>query len=228
MENQLFRKEVTIMKQKLALALSALLLGSYAACKAPGPSLSEENDGLTTLVENLLTPSAAEAKKKTKEEKRKEKEEKQKEKQRQAHYIYLFSDDGFNYYLDGEISCHTYPPVGYEKLIDVWIKVLPIGVAPETEVLSDQAYYLQHYLLYPKKDQIMFLSELEVDGRPDNDIQERPYDTRNWENLIPGSLEENIYRECMKRQKKLKQRGDKKSAVKTAGDFLEDTFRISL
>lgn len=205
------------MKRKLALALSALLLGSYTACQAPGPSFSGGKGGLTALVENLLTPVAAEAKKKTKEEK-----------QKLAHYIYLFSDDGFNYYLDGEVSCRTYPPVGYEKLLDVWIKILPIGVAPETEVLDHQTYYLQHYLLYPKKAQIMFLSELEVDGRPDNDIQERPYNTKNWENLIPGSLEENIYRECVKRQKKLKQRGDKKSAVKTAGDFLEDTFRISL
>lgn len=212
------------MKRKLALALSAFLLGSYAACKAPGPSFSEGNDGLTTLVENLLTPAAAEARKKTKEEKRKEKEEKQK----LAHYIYLFSDDGFNYYLDGKVSCRTYPPVGYDKLMDVWIKVLPIGVAPETEALDHQAYYLQHYLLYPKKNQIMFLSELEVEGRPDNDIQERPYNTKNWESLVPGSLEENIYRGCMKHQKKLKEQGDKKSAARTVGDILEDTFRISL
>lgn len=224
MENQLFRKEVNIMKRKLALTLSALLLGSYAACQAPRPSSSEGTDALAAPVENLLTPAVAEAEKKTEEEKNKEKEEKQK----LAHYIYLFSDDGFNYYLDGQVSCRTYPPVGYEKLLDVWIKILPIGVAPDTEVLDRQTYYLQHYLLYPKKNQIMFLSELEVEGRPDNDIQERPYDPKNWENLIPGSLEENIYRECMKRQKKLKERGNKKSVTKTVGDILEDTFRISL
>lgn len=212
------------MKRKLALALSALLLGSYAACKAPDPSFSAEKDGLTAPVENLLTPSVAAAEKKTAEEKMREKEEKQ----NQANYIYLFSDDSFNYYLDGRVSCRTYPPVGYEKLMDAWIKILPIGVAPETEVLADRIYYLQHYLLQPKQNRIMFLSELEVEGRPANDIQERPYNPKNWENLIPGSLEENIYRECMKHQNKLGERGNKKSAVKTAGEFLEDTLGISL
>lgn len=226
------------MKRKFALALTALLLGSCALSPTPGQSLSGGKAALTAPVENLLTPAAAEARKKTAEEKAKEKAAKaerkaekakeKEEKKKLAHYLYLFSDDGFNYYLDSEVSCHTYPPVGYEKLLDVWIKILPIGVAPDTEVLSDQTYYLQHYLLCPRKTQIMFLSELEVDGRPDNDIQERPYDTRNWENLIPGSLEENIYRECMKRQGKLNQRGDKKTVTRTVGDILEDTFRISL
>lgn len=226
------------MKRKFALALTALLLGSCALSPTPGQSLSGGKAALTAPVENLLTPAAAEARKKTAEEKAKEKAAKaerkaekakeKEEKKKLAHYLYLFSDDGFNYYLDSEVSCHTYPPVGYEKLLDVWIKILPIGVAPDTEVLSDQTYYLQHYLLCPRKTQIMFLSELEVDGRPDNDIQERPYDTRNWENMIPGSLEENIYRECMKRQSKLNQRGDKKTVTRTVGDILEDTFRISL
>ena len=149
-------------------------------------------------------------------------------KEQKGRFIYLFSDDGFNYYLDSVSSCRTTPPSGSAKLLEVWIKLLPLGLAPETEVVIDQTYYLQHYMLWPDREQIMFLAELEVEGRPDNNIKERPFDGRNWEKLVPGSLEDNIYRECMKYRSSLKKRGPQKKTTSKIGDVLEDTFHISL
>ena len=54
-------------------------------------------------------------------------------------------------------------------------------------------YFLSHYYIRPKTRQIQFLSELEVTGRPDNAITERPYSSLHWENLVPGSIEDDIY-----------------------------------
>lgn len=204
------------MKRKIAIALSAVLLGCFAAGELPDSNLSVDNANRITTVENPLTPAVAAA------------ADKDDDKEKQSRFIYLFSDDGFNYYLDSVSSCRTTPPAGSEKLLDIWVKLLPIGLAPETEVLSGQTYYLQHYLLRPDREQIMFLSELEVDGRPDNNIKERPFDGRNWEKLVPGSLEDNIYRECIKYRSSLKKRGPKKKTTSKIGDVLEDTFRISL
>ena len=204
------------MKRKITIALSALLLGSFAAGDVSLNTFSSEKANIISMVDNALSPSLAAA------------AERDEEDEDQKRFAYLFSDDGFNYYLDKVSSCRTTPPAGSEKLLDVWVKILPIGVAPETEVLTDQKYYLQHYLLRPNKEQIMFISELEVEGRPDNNIQERPFDSRHWEKLVPGSLEDNIYRECLKYRSKLKKRGEKKKASSTIGDFLDDTFRIAI
>lgn len=201
------------MKRKIAIALSAVLMGGYAAGGISGDTISAEKTNLVTLVENSLTPAVAAAKKEKKAPKR---------------FIYLFSDDGFNYYLDKMASCRTTPPAGFDELVEVWVKLLPLGLAPETEVADGQTYYLQHYMLWPEKEKIMFLSELEIDGRPDNNIKERPFDGHNWERLIPGSLEDNIYRNCIKYQSKLRKAGKKKGTSATINDFLENTLRISL
>ena len=39
----------------------------------------------------------------------------------------------------------------------------------------------------------MFISELEVTGRPENAIHERPYDATHWERLVPGSIEDDLF-----------------------------------
>ena len=204
------------MKRKIAIALSAMLLGSFAAGELPGSDFSIGKANRITLVDNPLVPAVAAA------------ADNDEDKEQKGRFIYLFSDDGFNYYLDSFSSCRTTPPSGSAKLLEVWIKLLPLGLAPETEVVTGQTYFLQHYMLWPDREQIMFLSELEVEGRPDNNIKERPFDGRNWEKLVPGSLEDNIYRECMKYRSSLKKRGPKKKATSAIGDVLEDTFRISL
>ena len=204
------------MKRKIAIALSAVLLGSFAAVELPGSDFPIDKANRITLVDNPLMPAVAAA------------ADNDEDKEQKGRFIYLFSDDGFNYYLDSVSSCRTTPPSGSAKLLEVWIKLLPLGLAPETEVVIDQTYFLQHYMLWPDREQIMFLSELEVEGRPDNYIKERPFDGRNWEKLVPGSLEDNIYRECMKYRSSLKKRGPQKKTTSKIGDVLEDTFHISL
>lgn len=204
------------MKRKIAIALSAMLLGSFAAGELPGSDFPIGKANRITLVDNPLMPAVAAA------------ADNDEDMEQKSRFIYLFSDDGFNYYLDSVSSCRTTPPSGSAKLLEVWIKLLPLGLAPETEVVIDQTYFLQHYMLWPDREQIMFLSELEVEGRPDNYIKERPFDGRNWEKLVPGSLEDNIYRECMKYRSSLKKRGPQKKTTSKIGDVLEDTFHISL
>ena len=63
----------------------------------------------------------------------------------------------------------------------------------DIKVLRTKKYFLEHYYLRPKKQQVQFLCELEIVGRPQNAISERNYDYKNWENIIPGSIEFSIY-----------------------------------
>ena len=63
----------------------------------------------------------------------------------------------------------------------------------DVRVLRSKKYFLEHYYIRPKTRQIQFLCELEVIGRPQNTISERPYEYKNWEGLIPGSVESSIY-----------------------------------
>ena len=98
--------------------------------------------------------------------------------------------------------------------------------APEDlKVLRSQAYVLEHYYLRPKTNQIQFLCELEVFGRPQNTINERAYDYRNWENLVPGSVESVIYSTVIKTIGKSKagERGHM-----TFFDMLDEYARIAL
>ena len=95
----------------------------------------------------------------------------------------------------------------------------------DLKVLSQQSYVLEHYYLRPKTNQIQFLCELEVFGRPQNAINERAYDYKNWENLVPGSVESIIYSATLKiiGKSKATERGHM-----TFIDMLEEYGRISL
>lgn len=149
------------------------------------------------------------------------KKQETKEKQR---YIYLFEDNGFVYYLDNQnVKWKPIPYSETEEILDIWIKL--IKVAPDEEYSYPQKYFLEHYYLRPDRKQIQFLSELEVTGRPDNAIKERPYSVHNWENIVSGSLEDEIYHSVLKVVKKNEQFWPKHKSVR---DVLEDIFRISL
>lgn len=149
------------------------------------------------------------------------KKQKTKEKER---YIYLFEENGFAYYLDSQNArWRDIPYSESEKILDVWIRLLK--VAPDEEYSYPQKYYLEHYYLRPDKQQIQFLSELEVAGRPDNAIKERAYSVHNWENIVSGSLEDEIYHKVMAVMKKKNQFWPAHTSVR---DVLEDIFRISL
>ena len=95
----------------------------------------------------------------------------------------------------------------------------------DIKVLRQQSYVLEHYYLRPKTRQVQFLCELEVFGRPQNTINERAYDYKNWENLVPGSVESTIYDAAIKvlGKSKASERGHM-----TFIDMLEEYGRISL
>lgn len=95
----------------------------------------------------------------------------------------------------------------------------------DVEVLQHKKYFLEHYYLRPQRKQIQFLCELEVVGHPQNTISEREYDYKNWENLVPGSVESIIY------AKVLKEIGTSKSTERghmTFADMLDEYARIAL
>ena len=95
----------------------------------------------------------------------------------------------------------------------------------DIKVLRQQSYVLEHYYLRPKTQQIQFLCELEVFGRPQNAINERAYDYKNWENLVPGSVESAIYDATIKiiGKSKASERGHM-----TFADMLDEYARIAL
>lgn len=95
----------------------------------------------------------------------------------------------------------------------------------DIDVLQHKKYFLEHYYLRPKTKQIQFLCELEVVGHPQNTISERTYDYKNWENLIPGSIESIIYNMTMKEVGKS---GSSDSGHMSFADYLEEYARISI
>ena len=81
-------------------------------------------------------------------------------------------------------------------MIDAWVRLVenttgePVA---EDGKIHPAKYFLEHYYISPQRRQIMFISELEVTGRPENAVKERAYDPKNWEQLVPGSIEDELY-----------------------------------
>ena len=160
---------------------------------------------------------------------------KQKEEER---YAYLLSDSGYDYFLDGRAT--HWIPLPYrddEYIVDTWLKIVPTDSTddPESGNYSyPQKYYLAHYYVRPKTQQIQFLSELEVSGeRPDNTVKGRGYMPRNWEDLTPGSIEDEVYRGTLA---SIKKHGDKWTKIfgshytgpRKLRDFVEEYLRIAI
>ena len=122
-------------------------------------------------------------------------------------------------------------PHSSEQMLEVWVKLVDTsegGTDSSSNGYSYSShYYLEHYYIRPDKEQIQFLSELEVTGRPSNAITERPYNESNWEKLVPGSIEDEIYRAVVKNVKDIPKKNDagEKSSVR---DAIEEYLRISL
>ena len=87
-------------------------------------------------------------------------------------------------------------------------------------------FFLEHYLIRPKRQQIQFLAELEVTGRPSNETRNLKYDGQRWEELIPGSIEDSIYHAVLLHKGDI--HDDSTSDGTSIRDYLEDTFNISL
>ena len=95
----------------------------------------------------------------------------------------------------------------------------------DVEVLKHRKFFLEHYYIRPKTKQIQFLCELEVIGHPQNTVSEREYAYKNWEDLIPGSIESMIYHSTIKEVGK--SRADAKGHMSVA-DMFDEYLRISI
>ena len=95
----------------------------------------------------------------------------------------------------------------------------------DIKVLRNKKYFLEHYYLRPKTEQIQFLCELEVVGHPQNTATQRKYDYQNWEELIPGSMESILYYSIIQviGKSKASERGHM-----TFFDMVEEYARISV
>lgn len=149
-----------------------------------------------------------------------------KEKKEKDRFVTILEDNGFIYALDTK-NAHwiPMPHVGNEYIVDVWVRL--VQKDGDKDYSYPQKYYLEHYYIRPKSQQIQFLSELEVTGRPENAIQERPYKNSNWENLVPGSIEDEIYHRVLDYIKK-NHIGGKNSNGMSVRDMVEEYLRISL
>ena len=79
------------------------------------------------------------------------------EKKKKARYIEICRDESFIYSMDRKAAFYTrIPHTIDEKMIDVWIKLEPLEYASEDYTYPPK-YYLEHYLIRPKRKQIQFL-----------------------------------------------------------------------
>lgn len=153
----------------------------------------------------------------------------------QDRYKKLFKDNSFSYYMDMKNAKWVLFADGKrEYIIDVWVKLVRNDQAGDSAYQEEGyeepvgSYYLEHYYIRPAAQQIQFLCELEVAGRPDNDINQRPYSSANWEELVPESVEDNIYHTVVPIMNKVSKSSGKNKLLSDIGDGMEDIFRISL
>ena len=169
-----------------------------------------------------------------------ETEDKSKRDKKQRYVKIIEEENGFAYYLDMQNARWLpLPHSSSEQIIDIWVKLVQVGetegvtsrgTRPDSSYSYTDVYYLEHYYLRPKKQQIQFLCELEVTGRPQNAIEERRYSAAHWEDLVPGSVEDEIYHAAvaeMKRSRNPMQMTRHGKRI-TARDAIEEYFRISL
>ena len=148
------------------------------------------------------------------------------EAKKKAQFIEIYRDDSFIYSMDRKNAFYTrIPHTIDEKMIDVWVKLEPLEYASDDYTYPPK-YYLEHYLIRPKRKQIQFLCEMEVSGRPGNNVEDKRYDPRRWERLIPGSIEDTIFHAVLQHKGKIH---DETSANgKSVRDYIENTLNISL
>ena len=147
---------------------------------------------------------------------------------RKSRYKTLFVDNGFTYYLDVQNTRWVPRPYNSsEYMIDAWVRLVenttgePVA---EDGKIRPAKYFLEHYYISPQRHEIMFMSELEVTGRPDNAVKERAYDPKNWEQLVPGSIEDALYEAITARMKGAPGSGTGGMSVR---DMIEEYARIS-
>ncbi len=155
-------------------------------------------------------------------------EEQDNQEDKELRFIKFAEDESFVYLLDRKDSGWIRKPYTADTyVIDAWIKMIPYKFdATDAYIASDEYdnYYLEHYLIDPANKRIQFLCEIEVSGRPENNIKQRKYAPNGWEGLVPESVEDTIYHGVVKEYGKKK--GD--GTIKQFTDMLEDVFHISI
>ena len=171
-------------------------------------------------------------------------------KMQKARFVKLTMDQNYIYYLDKDtVSWKKMPYSTSEMMADVWIRMIErdddelledseiddvIFAAEEgkqfrpedLEVLRHQKYHLEHYYLRPKTQQIQYLVELsDIEGNPQNTVNQRTYSYENWESLVPSSVEYRIYHSVIKVIGKGRASQD---APVTFADMVEEYARISI
>lgn len=137
----------------------------------------------------------------------------------------IHRNEAYIFYLDTRnLRWQPIPYIDGKQMIEVWIKLVPTTPAG-TPISAPKTYYLEHYYVRRDTQQIQFLCELEVNGRPTNDVNVGKYDPRKWENLVPGSIEESIYYGVNRYADKQTYRGH---GGKSFNDVVEDVLRISI
>lgn len=148
----------------------------------------------------------------------------------------ISNENGFAYFVDMKNARWIHRPYSASEYIaDIWVKLIPVeykiyanrnssSIGWNTNDYEQPTYFMEHYYLRPDKQQIQFLCELEVTGRPQNAIKERAYDYKHWENLIPGSIEDEIYHRVLVLMKDKPRYGESQ----TFWDALDEYLRISL
>lgn len=200
----------------LVLGVSMMLSGTVFAAEEIGDAPASDTTSSDDWFFKPRDTHAADSRTKAAEKKEKSKERFQE----------LFADSSYIYYMDTK-NAHwiLMPHSGNEYIADVWVKL--VQKEGSADYSYPPKYFLEHYYIRPSTKQIQFLSELEVTGRPDNAIQERAYSVQNWENLVPGSLEDDIYHEVLQRMKKNHLGGTSSNGM-SVRDAVEEYLRISL
>ncbi len=148
------------------------------------------------------------------------------EEKKKERFVEIYRDESFIYSMDKKTAHYTRIPHSIdEKMIDVWVKLEPLEYAPE-DYSYPPKYYLEHYLIRPKKNQYQFLCEMEVAGHPTSEVKDKRYDPRRWERLIPGSIEDTIYQAVLQHKGKI--HDESSSNGKSIRDYIENTVNISL
>lgn len=139
-------------------------------------------------------------------------------------FVQIFADETYTYYLDVKtaqrIAC---PYRDDEQLIYVWVKLVE---PQDTAYHYPQTYILEHYYLRPAKKQIQLLCEAEIAGRPTNDLVQKPYLDANWENIVPGSVEDSLYQVVIEKMKVLSP--EKKIKKSGGSNFFDNVLRIAM
>ncbi|WP_196601058.1 hypothetical protein [Pectinatus frisingensis] len=149
-------------------------------------------------------------------------------------FFLIAKDERFFYYLDRKSARWILEPNSKQKIIDVWVKLVDANKAdiPSGTYASDndnQTYLLDHYYIRLKQRQIQFLCELEVMGQPSNNVKQNVYSVKNWEDIIPGSVEETIFNGVVNTKDNLVGIDVKKDGIdKKASDFLDRVLNVSI